>query len=93
MDDRFIKAVQSLERTTGMQWDDFDWLDAGHSVFAAYDVDPEESDGLMFTIAGNETPDWAARLNGCDLGTVAKAAARYSAIAADEFAAIMNYFN
>ncbi len=93
MDEKFIKAVQSLERAAQMQWAEYDWLDAGHSVFAVYDADPDYSDGLMFTIAGNNTPDWAARLNGCNLDTVAKAASLYRVITADEFAAIMEYFN
>lgn len=93
MDEKFIEAVQKLEQATQMQWDEFDWLDNGHSVFAVYDCDQETSDGLMFTIAGNHSPAWAERLNCCGLDEVAKVARLYGAISLDDFVSIMNYYN
>lgn len=90
MNKEFIEAVQKLENIVKMQWDNFDWLDAGHSIYDAYDYDEEESDGLMFGIAGIEMPAWADYLNGYPLDEVARAAFENGYIDAAQLAAIID---
>lgn len=89
----FIDAVQTLEAATQMQWDEYAWLDHGHSLFAACSLDsPEVNDGLFFGIAGNQSPAWAERLNGWHLDTAARAAHRHSAINDAQLLSILSYF-
>jgi hypothetical protein len=90
----FVEAVQTLESATQMQWDHYDWLNGSHSLFSACSLcSPERNDGLLFCIAGNQSPEWAERLNGWPLDNAARAAHQAGAIDDSQLRAVLDYFS
>ncbi len=73
MDQELIPLIQRIETITQMQFCGKGYLDAGHSIYAIYDLD-DLSDILFHGTYSdiNELPDDILKLNGCHLEDVAK---------------------
>lgn len=97
MKKKLIEIAQKTERLSQMQWCDQRYLEGGHSIFAAYSLNEDDNDGLMFTgtYTDPETIDKYPKLdrvNGGSLDDVARVLHEYELITDAELAYVRGEF-